>query len=73
MYTRGVKPTSERIGDVLPGWWYSFCCEEDLYQLKTVDDISDLLQEYTDDDDGVMVDLHFWPTRQDALADLCQG
>ena len=73
MYTHGVKPTSEKVDEVRPGWWYSFCCEEDLYQLNSFEQISDLIQEYTDDDDGVMVDLHFWPSKEEALLDLCPG
>jgi len=70
-YSHGIKPNSERIGEVKPGWWYAVCCEEDLYEVESVEQITELVELYNDEDEGwFAVDLHFWPTKAIALQDL---
>lgn len=48
------------------GSWYSRCCELDLYQIEDTAQLAELLE----DNEEIPGDVRFWPTREEALADL---
>lgn len=49
------------------GCWYSYCCEEDLYQVEDEEDLEALL---ADIEDGMMSPVGIWETREEALEAL---
>jgi hypothetical protein len=52
-----------KIGD-----WWAACCIEDLYEIRTNEDLEDVLEWLSEEDFGGIAGL--WPTREAALADL---
>lgn len=44
------------------GWWAFFCCEEDLSEIESEDELEDLLETETV--------YYFFPTREAALKEL---
>jgi hypothetical protein len=55
----GVKPKV--------GHWYTFCCEEDLKQIETDEELAEVVAETYDDGSPL---YRFWPTREAAMVDL---
>ena len=53
------------------GQWYSRCCEEDLYQIETEEDVREI-EEELEEFEGLCVTVRVWPTREEALADLAK-
>ena len=55
------------------GMWYSFCCWEDLYQIKNDGDVRELKEYLIDcieNDDSSH--LMLWETKKEAITDLSQ-
>ncbi len=62
--------------EVSVGWWYSCCCEEDLYQIKTEEELANLradVKKGEQDPDGPMLVYDCWPTLDAALTALNDG
>ena len=60
------------VDDIKIGWWYTYCCPEDLYPIETAEELADVVddlreQAVAEDYDGVPVRV--WPTLEAALAD----
>lgn len=50
------------------GWWYFFCCEDDLAQIESEQELADLLEcDKERAEDGINPHSYF-PTREEALA-----
>ena len=49
------------------GYWTAECCELDLYQIKTKQELADALERYHDDEMGPLM---VWPTKDEALKEL---
>ncbi len=62
--------------EVSVGWWYSVCCEEDLDQIKTEEELAEMREydrEEEADPDGAMLTYNCWPTLDAALDALNDG
>jgi hypothetical protein len=53
------------------GWWATFCCEEDLHQIETAEDLAEHLEEDAEQlDEFDRPFWRYWPTKDAALADI---
>ena len=55
------------------GMWYAHCCHEDLSQIETGEELDDLIEENTPDEDGEIESCNhaeFWETKLDALLEI---
>lgn len=59
------------IQEVGAGTWCTFCCDADLQQIETIEDLVEILKsQITDLEDGDFDGYRFWRTKEDALSDL---
>ena len=49
------------------GQWVAYCCELDLRQIESEDEIAEIIEDW-DDDDGLVPRV--WTTKESALAEL---
>jgi len=64
---------SDARAKVKVGWFYARCCIEDLDQIKTADELADVLEDYTEDVDecgGFGGWAGFWENRDEAVREL---
>lgn len=52
------------------GWWASFCCEEDLHQIKDEADLAEHLEEDSDDKEDGIHGYDYWHTKEEALSEI---
>ena len=53
------------------GWWTTICCEEDLQQIETEEQLLDLMARVKEDiEDEGFTHRQFWPTKEAALRAL---
>ena len=65
---RHARATLEkRIQAINIGDWYTFCCEEDLKQVKTQEEASELRQSF---EDGESFIVGVWGSKENALKEL---
>jgi hypothetical protein len=58
--------------DIKVGWWYTVCCEIDLYQIKTQEELDEirLIFERNQEEEFLGNWWHFWPTYEEAMREL---